>query len=523
MTQCRNRKDTDEESNKESNKESSAARVISLLKSVFKHEEFRGEQEKIISLAMSGDNSLVLMPTGTGKSLCYQMPAVAGEGLVLVISPLIALMQDQVTRARSLGIRAAAINSAMSKQDREERMRKLEAGHWQLLYVTPERFKNPEFVSALNEYQKKTKIQLLAIDEAHCISQWGHDFRPDYSRLGEFRSLIGSPPVMALTATATPAVQKDILKQLQMEDAVVFAGGIERPNLALYVHEVYGIDEKIRGMAALRHQVPGSAIFYFSLIQTLQKVSQELSRLSVPHYVYHGNLPTEVRHRNQKEFLQDKTDSGPLMLATPAFGLGVDKADVRLLVHAEIPNSVESYFQEVGRAGRDGKSSQCHLFFDHDDVSIQMEFIKWANPDPSFIRKVYQLIKGNPLQVEQQGTEYLSEQMNFYNKRDYRVETAVNLLERWGCLIEKRGPGTQNSRFPYSLGVEPTDDMITDAQVKQRIKTQNEKLLEMVRFASLDSSVDAPKCRMAFVLEYFGQFQKTCGICDLCQKTSPNL
>jgi ATP-dependent DNA helicase RecQ len=419
-----------------------------------------------------------------------------------------------VTKLRQLGVRAAAINSAMSRQDRLDRLARLREGHWQLLYVTPERLRKAEFLEAFAEYQKTRRLQLLAVDEAHCISQWGSDFRPDYSRLGEFRELIGNPPVMALTATATPVVQKDILRQLGIPDAKIFSGGLERPNLALKVHEVYGQDEKIRNIFALRQQVPGTALVYFSLIQSLHNTSRELARLGIRHLVYHGDLSSSDRHGNQKKFLEE---DGHLMLATPAFGLGVDKPNVRLLIHSEISNSVESYFQEVGRAGRDGLPSECHLFFDNDDVSIQMDFIKWANPDPSFVRKVFQLIVDNPLRAEQEGTDFLREQMNFYNRRDYRVETALNLLERWGCLERVQSrlgfqvSGEVEGKNLQEIFQNNLDENLNDALVGQRVKTQNEKLLEMVRYASLSAG-----CRMSFILEYFGEPAKKCGICDLC-------
>jgi ATP-dependent DNA helicase RecQ len=481
--------------------------VFQKLQSVFKHDSFRGEQEKIIFSALEGKSSLVLMPTGMGKSLCYQLPSVMDQGLVLVISPLIALMQDQVTKARKVGIRAGAIHSGMSKEEREQSLDRLKKGYWQLLFVTPERFKKSKFIDIIT----KVPVKLLAIDEAHCISQWGHDFRPDYSRVGEFRKLLGSPTVMALTATATPKVQKDILSELNIQNAEVFQAGLERPNLSLNIHDVFGLESKVRGAVGLRHQFPGAGIIYFSLIQTLQKASRELTKLGVSHLVYHGDLSSQDRERNQKIFLEGR-ESNPLILATPAFGLGVDKSDIRLLVHMEVPNSIESYFQEVGRAGRDGAPASCHLFFDQDDVSIQMDFIKWANPDPGFVKTVLELITKNTLKLEQEGMDFLRTQMNFYNRRDFRVETALNQLERLGYL--------QRADNKFGWAVAETENRSEDSSeekylndkfVTDRKRTQNEKLLEMVRLSTMQSG-----CRMQFVLEYFGHPAKACGQCDLC-------
>jgi ATP-dependent DNA helicase RecQ len=382
-----------------------------------------------------------------------------------------------------------------------DRYEKIGRGEYQLVYVTPERFRKPEFLSVI----EKVKIPLLAVDEAHCISQWGHDFRPDYSRLGEFREILGNPTTLALTATATAAVQKDILRELRIEDAPTFHSGIERPNLALSVHEVYGIDEKVRGIVGLRHLNPGAGIIYFSLIQTLYKVSSELARLNVRHTIYHGQLPAPERRRNQARFIGGESD---LILATPAFGLGVDKRDVRLLVHAETPNSIEAYYQEVGRAGRDGLPSACHLFYDQEDVSIQMEFIKWANPEPDFVLKVYRLIESGGPGLADEGIEYLRSQMNFYNKRDFRVETAVNLLERWGCLR-----ATDGSRLGYVAVQEPTIEQLDVEAVKSRLKVQNSKLLDMVRLAGMETG-----CRMQEIYQYFGHASGICGKCDLCVK-----
>ena len=470
-----------------------------LLKRHFEFSSFRGEQEEILRKVWANEDLLALMPTGMGKSLCFQFPAKIREGLVIVISPLIALMQDQVIKAKDLGISATCLNSTLTRDEREQRQERLAKGGYKLLYVTPERFRKPEFLKAI----EGRKIQLLAVDEAHCISQWGHDFRPDYSRVGEFRELLGNPPTIALTATATPEVQKDILAKLRIPEALIISAGIERPNLSLNVHDVYGIDEKIRAMVALRHQHGGTAIIYCSLIQTLKKISSSLNRLGLKHLVYHGDLSPQDRKRNQKAFISEEA---PLMIATPAFGLGIDKANVRLLIHTEVPSTLESYFQEVGRAGRDGLESSCHLLYDQDDVSIQMEFLKWSHPEPEFIRKVYQLIEDNRLRINQEGFDFLREQMNFRNRRDFRVEAAVSILERWGCLEKSEDP------FPFQCVHEPTAEQFAAENGPQILRAQNSKLLEIVRWATQNQ-----ECRMNYIYKYFGHDHETpCGKCDIC-------
>ncbi|AHI05187.1 ATP-dependent DNA helicase RecQ [Bdellovibrio bacteriovorus W] len=473
-----------------------------ILQQNFPFQTFRGEQEQILTRIWANENLLALMPTGMGKSLCFQFPAKVREGLVIVISPLIALMQDQVDKAQKLGISATCLNSGLSRDERLSRQRRIQEGEYKLLYVTPERFRKAEFLQAI----EGRKVQLLAVDEAHCISQWGHDFRPDYSRVGEFRALLGNPPTVALTATATPEVQKDILAKLHIPEALIISGGIERPNLSLNVHDVYGLDEKVRAIAGLRHGTDGSAIVYCSLIQTLKKISYQLHRLGIGHYVYHGDLSPQDRKRNQRRFIEDENS---LMLATPAFGLGIDKANVRLLIHAETPNALESYFQEVGRAGRDGVDSSCHLLYDEDDVSIQMEFLKWSHPEPAFITSVYHLINDNRLRVDQEGFDFLREQLNFRNRRDFRAEAAVNILERWGCLEKSEDP------FPFRCVHEPTDEQFQLENGAEVLKAQNLKLLQMVQWATQDS-----ECRMNMIYKYFGhQQEEPCGKCDVCKNS----
>ncbi|MCB0410911.1 MAG: ATP-dependent DNA helicase RecQ, partial [Bdellovibrionales bacterium] len=428
--------------------------------------------------------------------------------LSVVLSPLIALMKDQVDQAKNLPFEVRALNSGMSKSDKEKVLRKLSEGEIRLLYVTPERFRKPEFQEAL----AKNTIRLLAIDEAHCISQWGEDFRPDYSKLGEIRKSLHPEITVALTATATPQVQKDILEQLDIPlmKTDLHIDSIERPNLALNVHEIYGIDEKIRSLVALHHLCKGSQICYFSLISDLEETSRELSRLGIEHLVYHGQMEDRRRHQSQKAFLNNEKK---LMLATPAFGLGVNKPDVRGVIHCQIPGSIEAYYQEVGRAGRDGFLSDCHLLYDSDDIQIQLDFLKWSKPDPEFTRALFRLLENHLDRFRQEGPDFLREKLNFYNRRDFRVETVLNLLDRWEVIEYKDRPVSQ-TKILSKLPEEYLDAKVFEAQLKCAMQ----KLHEMVQFTRSE------ECRMGVIHQYFGENLKIkCGICDNCRKTVETL
>jgi ATP-dependent DNA helicase RecQ len=470
----------------------------------FSFDAFRGAQreivDRLVGSADGGDHALVLMPTGGGKSLCYQVPALCFEGGTLVVSPLIALMQDQVDALRGRGIPATFINSTVAREERESRLEGFIDGRYKLLYVTPERFRKAEFV----ERVRRARVALLAVDEAHCISAWGHDFRPDYSRLGEFREIIGRPLTIALTATATADVQRDIIERLDLDPARVkiFHQGIGRPNLRLEAREVFDEREKLAAIRGVIEGYGGSGIIYFSLIKTLEEFSMTLRDKRVPHGIYHGRLSAEERKRAQRRFMRGE---GELMLATNAFGMGIDKPDIRYIIHAEVPSSIESYYQEIGRAGRDGLDSLCLLLYQQEDLSIQMEFINWSNPDAGFYARLYGILSGEPERANALGADYLREELNFKNRRDFRVETALGMLDRYGVT-----EGALDERDLRVVADLP-DQLQDEEELEEKRLSGNRKLLSMVHYFRGES------CRRLFINDYFGfHDEPPCGNCDRC-------
>jgi ATP-dependent DNA helicase RecQ len=336
------------------------------LKSVFGYDSFRPLQEEIVHATLAGRDVLALLPTGGGKSLCYQLPALVRPGLTVVISPLIALMKDQVDAMTATGVAATFLNSTLDESEARRRLRGLYNSEYRLLYMAPERL----FAGAFVERLKEWNIAAVAVDEAHCISEWGHDFRPEYRRLSELRAMLPEVPFLALTATATERVRQDILKQLALKDPAVFVASFNRPNLTYRVVDKEKAAAQV--VAFLRERPRDSGIIYCQSRKSCESLAEHLRAHAFPALPYHAGLGDEERSRNQDAFLRDEAR---IVCATIAFGMGVNKPNVRFVIHHDMPKNVEGYYQETGRAGRDGLPADCLLLFRASDVAKQMNFL----------------------------------------------------------------------------------------------------------------------------------------------------
>lgn len=451
---------------------------------------FRPGQEAIIRSVLEGRNTVAVMPTGAGKSLCYQFPAMLLPGTCLVVSPLVALMKDQVDALQAKGIPATFVNSSIREEERHERIQGIREGRFKLVYVAPERFRSPNFVRAIQE----AEISLYAVDEAHCISQWGHDFRPDYMQLGKVRRALMPPRTLALTATATPEVREDIVRVLRMKDPHVFVAGFDRPNLFFQAIEVE--DERKKFREVLRACRLGGGVVYGATRRDVERVATKLAAEGVYALAYHAGMSEDGRRRIQDAFMEDED---AVVCATNAFGMGVDKPGLRFVAHWSLPRSIEAYYQEAGRAGRDGKPALALLLFRESDVRLQQRMIYGSYPSRELLHKLWKRLREEGPGPITASPKELANGVG----SSYEVASALKHLERAGQL----------TRIPGGYVIpQPDEPLRVDVEEIARRRRQELSMLDaMVRY------VQRAPCRRSFLLSHFGDESETaCQGCDLC-------
>jgi ATP-dependent DNA helicase RecQ len=459
---------------------------------------FRPGQREVIESVLAGRPTVAVMPTGAGKSLCYQLPSLLIEDATLVVSPLIALMKDQVDALRGRGVPAIAITSAGSAAERADLLDDLAAGRERLIFVAPERFRSPRFLDAL----AKVRVGLLAVDEAHCISHWGHDFRPDYLRLGAVYARLQPERVVALTATATPEVRAEIVARLGLVRPQVFVRGFDRPNLHLAVERAGGAAQKAARVVEIVREVRGKGpvIVYAATRKNAEGAGEALTHAGLRAGVYHAGLLDEQRTEVHEAFNRGALDA---VVATNAFGMGVDKADVRRVVHLDMPRSLEAYYQEAGRAGRDGADAECVLLFNPGDARVQEFLIAGSYPPAEVLRAVWRALRGDPALSRDEAA--LARAAG--GATAMQAGSAMRILEREG-LLEADGDG--NMRAVQG------DTRFSPKDLEARAEVERQKLKGMLAYCY------SAGCRRRHVLSYFGDEAASavtrCGGCDNCAK-----
>lgn len=451
--------------------------IYEALQKYFHFQSFRPGQEEVIHSVLKGKHTMAMLPTGTGKSLCYQLPGYLLQGTVLIVSPLISLMQDQVEQMRMMGEKkVVAINSFLSANERNQILKSLH--QYKFIYISPEMLSIP----AVLEYCKKVSISLFVIDEAHCISQWGYDFRPDYLRLGEIRKQLGAPTTLALTATATEEVRKDIVQLLELPAVEECIFSVDRPNISMVVHRVQNYEEKIKEMRWLVKKLEKPGIIYFSSKKVCEEMVHILKEDGLLNTAaYHGGMEQEQRMLIQQQFLFDELD---IICATSAFGMGINKTNIRFVLHFHMPQSLESYLQEIGRAGRDGSKSIAILLDSPGDIQLPTQLME--NELPS----------------------------------DYQIDIYVDNLNQPSASNGLELTDTQKRFLEFYL----PSKVPTRQQVEQIKQIRDERLqYKQVKIAQMDKWIKSNICRRLGILSYFNEAKAAVEVERCCDNCGINL
>jgi ATP-dependent DNA helicase RecQ len=470
-----------------------------LLHGTFGIAQLRPGQQQVIDAVCAARDTIAIMPTGAGKSLCYQLPALHLPGTTIVVSPLIALMKDQCDKLNELGVAARTINSAVPAAEVAVAIEEIIAGRIDFVFATPERLEDAAFLDVL----RRLDVDLFVVDEAHCVSEWGHDFRPAFLALGSAAKALGSPPVLALTATATERVLEDVVRILGMRTPAVVNLGVYRDNLRYGVHHTASDTAKQQRLIQLLHEVEGTGLVYTATVKQCESVSRLLEAEGFDAAMYHGRLGARARHEAQDRFMAGDLKA---IVATNAFGMGIDKPDIRFVAHYDMPGSLEAYYQESGRAGRDGRDAACVLLYRLEDRRTHQYFMGGKYPDGAAILGVRDALAG--LGASDTPVSLADVQAHASTVAKAKVRSVLAMMKTLGLVRELRG-----SRFRL-LQAEVTADRIEQVaqEYAARQEGDREKLERMAGYAQ------SARCRWTILLDYFDEAEgfDRCGTCDNC-------